>query len=317
MAPRPPTDTTAPSAPTGLTAGTTTTTSVPLSWTASTDNVAVTGYDVYRGTTLVGTTTSTSYTVTGLTAAHRVLVHGQGQGRRRQRVGRIQLPSRPPRRPARVTDTTAPSVPTGLTAGTTTTTSVPLSWTASTDNAGGSGVAGYEVYRGSTLVGTTTSTSYTVTGLTAAHRVLVHGQGQGRWRATSPPRPRAVSATTQTGTITDTTAPSAPTGLTAGTTTTTSVPLSWTASTDNVAVTGYDVYRGTTLVGTTTSTSYTVTGLTAAHRVLVHGQGQGRRRQRVVRVQRRLGHHAVRYLDGCVLGQVHREQLEHRLHRPR
>ena len=31
--------------------------------------MAVTGYDVYRGTTLVGTSTSTSYTVTGLTAA--------------------------------------------------------------------------------------------------------------------------------------------------------------------------------------------------------------------------------------------------------
>ena len=85
----PPTDTTAPSAPTGLTAGTTTTTSVPLSWTASTDNVAVTGYDVYRGTTLVGTSTTTSYTVTGLTRRDRVLVHGPRQGRRRQRVGRV------------------------------------------------------------------------------------------------------------------------------------------------------------------------------------------------------------------------------------
>ena len=31
--------------------------------------MAVTGYDVYRGTTLVGTSTTTSYTVTGLTAA--------------------------------------------------------------------------------------------------------------------------------------------------------------------------------------------------------------------------------------------------------
>ena len=132
-----------------------------------------------------------------------------------------------------------------------------------------------------------------MTGLIGRHRVLVHGPGQGRSRATSRPRPRAVSATTQTGTVTDTTAPSAPTGLTAGTTTTTSVPLSWTASTDNVAVTGYDVYRGTTLVGTTTSTSYTVTGLSRRHRVLVHGPRQGRRRQRLVRRPRRLGHHAV------------------------
>ncbi|MDQ0374553.1 cellulose 1,4-beta-cellobiosidase [Cellulomonas humilata] len=257
-----PTDTTAPSVPTGLTAGTTTQTSVPLSWTASTDNVAVTGYDVYRGTTLVGTSTSTSYTVTGLSAATAYSF----TVRAKDAAGNVSAASSAvsaTTQTGTVTDTTAPSVPTGLTAGTTTQTSVPLSWTASTDNTGGSGLAGYEVYRGTTLVGTTTSTSYTVTGLTAATAYSFTVKAKdlaGNLSAASA----VVSATTQTGTITDTTAPSVPTGLTAGTTTTTSVPLSWTASTDNVAVTGYDVYRGTTLVGTTTSTSYTVTGLTAA-----------------------------------------------------
>jgi len=65
----PPTDTTAPTAPTALAAGTPTATSVALSWTASTDAVGVTGYDIYRGTTLVGSSTTTSYTATGLTAA--------------------------------------------------------------------------------------------------------------------------------------------------------------------------------------------------------------------------------------------------------
>ena len=224
--------------------------------------MAVTGYDVYRGTTLVGTTTTTSYTVTGLTpaTAYSFTV------RAKDAAGNVSAASTAvsaTTATGTVTDTTAPSVPTGLTAGTTTTTSVPLSWTASTDNTGGSGVAGYEVYRGTTLVGTTTTTSYTVTGLTAgtAYSFTVRAKDlAGNVSAASS----AVSATTQTGTVTDTTAPSVPSGLTAGTTTTTSVPLSWTASTDNVAVTGYDVYRGTTLVGTTTSTSYTVTGLTAA-----------------------------------------------------
>ncbi|MEW5676725.1 GEVED domain-containing protein, partial [Flavobacterium enshiense] len=66
-----------------------------------------------------------------------------------------------------------------------------------------------------------------------------------------------------TGTA-DTTAPTAPTSLTASGTTQTSTNLSWTAATDNVGVTGYDVYRGTTLLGTVTSTTYNVTGLTAA-----------------------------------------------------
>ncbi len=62
---------------------------------------------------------------------------------------------------------------------------------------------------------------------------------------------------------TDTTAPSAPTSLAASGTTGTTTNLTWTASTDNVAVTGYDIYQGTTLKGSSTTTSYNVTGLTA------------------------------------------------------
>ncbi|ESU22946.1 peptidase M4, thermolysin [Flavobacterium saliperosum S13] len=66
-----------------------------------------------------------------------------------------------------------------------------------------------------------------------------------------------------TGTA-DTTTPTAPTSLTASGTTQTTTNLSWTAATDNVGVTGYDVYQGATLKATVTTTSYAVTGLTAA-----------------------------------------------------
>jgi Glycosyl hydrolase family 12/Fibronectin type III domain len=62
----------------------------------------------------------------------------------------------------------------------------------------------------------------------------------------------------------DTEPPTVPTALAATGTTATSVALSWRPSTDNVAVTGYDVYRGTTKVGTATTTTYTDTGLTPA-----------------------------------------------------
>jgi chitodextrinase len=62
----------------------------------------------------------------------------------------------------------------------------------------------------------------------------------------------------------DTTAPSVPTGPAVTGTTAVSTSLSWTASTDNVGVTGYDVYRGGTKVGTTTGTTYTDTGLAAS-----------------------------------------------------
>jgi chitodextrinase len=62
----------------------------------------------------------------------------------------------------------------------------------------------------------------------------------------------------------DTTPPSTPTGVTVTGTTSSSVSLSWTASTDNVGVAGYRIYRGGTQIGTSTTTSYTDTGLTAA-----------------------------------------------------
>ncbi|MFJ8884128.1 glycoside hydrolase family 6 protein [Streptomyces sp. NPDC102402] len=62
----------------------------------------------------------------------------------------------------------------------------------------------------------------------------------------------------------DTTAPTVPTGLKVTTKSSGSVSLSWTASTDNTAVTGYDVYRGSAKVGSATSTSYTDSGLTAS-----------------------------------------------------
>lgn len=163
--------------------------------------------------------------------------------------------------PATVTppaDTTAPSVPTGLTIGAVTATTVPLTWTASTDAVG---VTGYRVRRGGTLVGSPTGTSFTDTGRAAATQYsytvsAVDAAGN------ESAQTGAVTATTSA--TTDSTAPSVPTGLTVGTPTATTVPLSWTASTDNVAVTGYKVRRGGTVVGTPTGTTYTDTGLTAS-----------------------------------------------------
>lgn len=66
-----------------------------------------------------------------------------------------------------------------------------------------------------------------------------------------------------TGGTTDAAPPSAPSSLAASGTTGTTTNLTWTASTDNIAVTGYDIYQGTVLKGSSTTTSYTVTGLTA------------------------------------------------------
>lgn len=62
----------------------------------------------------------------------------------------------------------------------------------------------------------------------------------------------------------DTQAPTAPTNLRSTGKTSSSVSLAWNASSDNVGVTGYDVYRGTTNVTTVTGTSATVSGLAAS-----------------------------------------------------
>ncbi|MGB6083437.1 S8 family serine peptidase [Moheibacter sp.] len=61
----------------------------------------------------------------------------------------------------------------------------------------------------------------------------------------------------------DTQPPTAPTNLAASNVAQTSLTLNWTASTDNVGVTEYDVYSGTTNIGTVTGTTANVTGLTA------------------------------------------------------
>ena len=63
-----PTDTEAPTAPTNLLGVAASDTAINLSWTASSDNMAVAGYNIFRDGTKVGTATTTSYNDTGLTA---------------------------------------------------------------------------------------------------------------------------------------------------------------------------------------------------------------------------------------------------------
>ncbi|MFD4572609.1 endo alpha-1,4 polygalactosaminidase [Streptomyces sp. NPDC058417] len=82
--------------------------------------------------------------------------------------------------------------------------------------------------------------------------------GSGGGGSTPTPKP-----STPTSAPADTSAPTAPSGLSATGATSNSVTLSWTRSTDNVAVTGYDVFRNGAKVGSATGTTYTDAGLTA------------------------------------------------------
>ncbi|SFI31080.1 Chitodextrinase [Paenibacillus sp. UNC496MF] len=315
-------DTQAPTAPTNLTSTGKTDTSVGLSWSASSDNVGVTGYNVYNGTALAGTTTGaggTTFTASGLApntaytftvkakdASNNVSAASNGvtvttdplanwtpcagenntcsfTGTKQVRFGangsyfygtytnsvmcstnQFGDPAPGYYKTCEVNlaggtgDTQAPTAPTNLTSPSKTSTSVNLSWTASTDNVA---VSGYDIYNGSTLAGSAaTGTTFSVTGLTAgtAYTFTVKAKdAAGNVSAAS----NALNVTTSA--VSDTQAPSAPSSLTSPSKTATSVSLSWTASTDNAGVAGYDVYSSSTLAGTTSGTTFTVSGLTA------------------------------------------------------
>ncbi len=64
--------------------------------------------------------------------------------------------------------------------------------------------------------------------------------------------------------VVDNQSPTAPTNLSASNITEVSLSLSWTASTDNVGVTSYDVLQNGTVIGNTVTTSFVVSGLTAS-----------------------------------------------------
>jgi chitodextrinase len=243
-------DTTPPSQPTGLTATAAGAVGANLSWTASTDNVGVTGYIVSRNGAQVATPAATSFSDTGLSPAttYTYTVVARDAAGNQSTPASISVTTGTP------ADTTPPSQPTGLTGSASGGTGATLSWTASTDNVG---VTGYVVTRNGVQVATPAGTSFADSGLTPAttysYTVAARDAAGNRSTASS------VSVTTL-----DTLAPSKPAGLTGTASGSTGANLSWTASTDNVGVTGYIVTRNGVQVATPTTTSFADTGLAAA-----------------------------------------------------
>ncbi|MEM8507824.1 MAG: fibronectin type III domain-containing protein [Bacteroidota bacterium] len=159
---KPAPDTSPPTAPTSLSSTGTTTATVSLSWTAATDNVAVTGYRVFQDGGAVATLGNvTNHTVSGLSAntSYQFTVRAlDAAGNESTNSNAINVTT------ASAADTQAPSPPT-VSSPSKTTTSVNLSWSGATDNVG---VTGYRVFRdGSLEVTLGNVTNHTVSGLTA------------------------------------------------------------------------------------------------------------------------------------------------------
>jgi len=156
----------------------------------------------------------------------------------------------------------APSAPTGLEASNTTSSGTTLSWSAVTPPANCS-IASYTVLENGSAIATTSSTSYSVTGLSASTKysfTVEASDSHGTSGASS-----AVSVTTLPGSGCSA-SPTAPTGLKAANTTSSGTTLSWSAVTPpaNCSIASYAVLENGSAIATTSSTSYSVTGLSAS-----------------------------------------------------
>lgn len=276
-------DLTTPSVPTGLTVTPTSPTQMNLSWTASTDNVGVTGYIVERCqgvacvsfaavATVSGAPPITTYQDTDVisTTAYRYRIRAQDAS------GNVSNPSIDVG--ATTLDGVPPSAPGVLTATVVTATTVNLAWGAATDDVG---VVGYGIERCMGVGCSTFAQIGTVTGTppvttysdTTATQLTTYGYRVRAYDARSNFSPYTATATASTP---DGAAPSVPTGLTATGTTSTKISLAWTASSDNVGVTTYFVERcagagctsfaqiATVTTPTPPTASYIDTGLASA-----------------------------------------------------
>ena len=251
-------DTQPPSVPGNVAQTNVTSSSITISWTASTDNFGVVGYEVLTDGVLAGSTASTLFAITSLRcgAMYTIGVRALDAAGQRSAAASILVAT------AGCPDTTAPSPPSALTVTSVNQTSVSVRWSPATDDRG---VVGYSVYRSSAPVGSTGATSYTVGGLScgASYVIAVDAYDAAGNRSARSSTTATTSQCPAPGPAPpgDTTPPSVPSGLAVTGATGSTISLRWTASTDNTGVAGYGLYRDNAAAGSVSVTSATFSGL--------------------------------------------------------
>ena len=240
-------DTQPPTAPANLLVTAPSNSQINLTWSASADDVGVTGYLVERcqGANCatfvqVGTAATTNFQDPALAATATYSYRVRATDAAGNLSGYSNIVSVTPANP----DTSPPTAPTNLMAIATSATQIALSWTAATDD---TAVVSYLVERcqgaactGFAQVGTSPAAMFADLGLAQGTSYTY------RVRATDAAGnlgPYSTAATAITTTSTDVQAPTAPGGLTATATSGSQINLVWTAATDDVGVTAYRVER--------------------------------------------------------------------------
>jgi chitodextrinase len=256
-------DTTPPTVPANLLGNPVSPTQIDLSWSASTDNDAVANYRLYRDGVLAVTVTSTSFQDINLslatTYAYRVEAVDVS--------GNVSGPSATILESTlSVADTSAPTTPVGLTASAASDSRIDLSWAPSADNVA---VTGYRIFRNGLLLATVGNvTTYASTGLAAS---TTYSYAVRAFDAAGNVSGQSAAASATTFPVPDLTAPTIPAGLAATAISSSRIGLSWSASSDNVAVTGYRVYRNNVFLAALGNvTTYESAGLAPATTYTYH-----------------------------------------------
>jgi len=263
-------DTTPPLIPTNFSATAISQSQIDLTWTASTDaESGVSNYIIYRDGVNVATSPANSYSDTGLTAGTNYSYEVSAVNGAGLESGKSNTVSETALAP----DTTPPTISitspaTGSTVSGTITVSASASDPSSPSGQVTSGLTEVDFQLDGVILGSVAGVEDTPSPYSISWNTNLTANGSHTLTAVA--RDAAGNQTTAAGVtvtvnnIVDTEAPSVPTSLSATVISSSQINLSWNASTDNVGVTGYNIYRDGVKVDISPTNSYPDTGLQAS-----------------------------------------------------